>query len=85
MALQYQTVVYSLGMQFHCVESYDSIFESLRAAKLKSEAADEMTWFQPIELTCRGEEERPMRVAFMPQSVGAIIDIPSEQRVDVAE
>lgn len=83
--LQYRTVVYSMGFQFHCVETYESIFESLRSAKFKSSDKDEMTWLQPIEVSARGEEDHPMRVAIAPASISAIVEIPVDQRVDVAE
>lgn len=82
--LQYQSVIYAAGSVFNIVESYDSLFERLRAAGFKVDD-DRMGWTEPLELTVSDSEQRPLRMAIQPHTISAIVEIPEGDRREVRE
>lgn len=85
--LMYQTVLCAGGQTLKCVEGYDSVFERMRDSHFKGdEAADELRYAQPMELTvASGPENRPVRAAFNPMAITFVVELPEDQREEVPE
>jgi hypothetical protein len=80
-ALRYQTIVYVGAHRVSCIESYESVVESVRYCNEQS-VADH---WAPVELTIMGDEGRPLRAALAPAAISTIVAVEPKMQQEVNE
>lgn len=87
--LEWQTMVMVGGMQWMCLESYDSLHERMRDGQMKQTEDEGIRWLPPLELTLRGNDDagdaKILRALIPVHAITAVFDIPAADREPLEE